>query len=227
MNFLKKLFSSSEREKGKKYPGGSFLDVALSEAYRRLGDERIDDLYRASLLGGDVGARLMLAYDDRCLEKWGCGDSGKAVRLLEVWASTVVLSLLQHQEDQDSVLDATARGFAWLFNSDNERLKTELLAYKEANKADVARRGKTSWRLFIEDILYLRTLGALGDRGVPDLSALPVPWGVLAEVLQARPELNQELDLTIFTNLNNGFILGNALVSSLRTAQEAYDQRQA
>lgn len=214
--------SSDNVLKAKKYLGGEFLDLVFNEVYKGFGDQRIDNLYRAFLLGGNTGARLMLTYDQRCLEKWGKGDQYKATRLLEVWASTIMLIFLQRQEDQDEVLSGTADGFAMLFHSDPRTLYDELLAYREARKAEEARRDEGGLREFSNKILYLRTLKALGDKGVPDFALLPVPWGTLAEVLQAKPDL--ELDWSIFTTITNGFLVPDILISSLDEAKKTFAQ---
>jgi hypothetical protein len=222
MNFLKNLFSSSKQEKGKKYPGGSFLEVALKESYRRLGQERIDNLYRASLLGGDVGARLMLANDERCLQKWEEGNLSKAISLLEVWASTAVLRLLQHQDDQESVRCDTARSFSLLFNSDEGELDAELLAYQEAIRAETVRRGEPGVRSFSNEILYLRTLRALDDEGVPTFKLLPVPWDNLLEMMEADPKLVEVLDVNILLPLDPKLLVLDVLISTLQTAQDNF-----
>lgn len=211
-----------------KYPGGEFLELVAKEAYEHLGDQPIDDLYGASLVGGHLGAELVLAHDERCLELWQNGDLRKATRLIEVWASTVLLILLQRQEDQDMVLRNTASGFAMLFRSDENNLKTELLAYREARKAEQARRGEKGLRAFSKDILYLRTLRALGDKGVPNFELLLVPWGTLREVMEAKPNLVPlDLDIMIFTNMTNGWFVPEILIKSLDAAQKECGQSRA
>jgi hypothetical protein len=201
------------------YSGGEYFDDILNATYKRLGDQPIDDLYKACLLGGGTGARLMLAYNRRCLQLWQKGDLRKATRLLEVWASTCMLVFLQHEKNQDTVLRNTARGFAMLFRSDPRSLETQLVVYKEARKAEQARRGETGLRAFSFDILYLRTLRALGDRGVPSFELLPMPWGTLNEVLKARPDL--PLDITIFTDIEDWLCVPDIFQSSLDVAQSA------
>ena len=222
MNFLKNLFSSSRQEKGRKYPGGNLLEVALKETYRRLGKEGIDNLYRASLLGGDVGARLMLANDERCVQKWGKGNLTKAGRLLEVWATTAVLTLLQHQDDQESVRHGTARGFSLLFNSDEGELEAELFAYLEA--VNPARRVSS---MAFHQILYLRTLRALGDEGVPSFKLLPVPFGILSEMMDADPKLIDVLDVNILLPAEPWFLVPDVLISTLDTAQDYFNRMEA
>ncbi len=209
----------------KNYPGGEFIESVTKKAYESLGDQPIFDLYTASLVGGNVGARLVLAHDQRCLELWQKGDLRKATQLLEVWASTVMLIFLQRQEDQNQVLRYTTSAFATLLHSNEENLKIELLAYREARKAEEARRGEKGLRAFSKDILYLRTLRALGDKGVPNFELLPVPWGTLREVLEAKPNL--ELDITIFTNMTNGWFVPEILIKSLDAAQNEYNQSRA
>ena len=251
---------SSKQEKGRKYLGGKFLEIALNEAYRRLGNERIDNLYRASLLGGDVGARLMLAHDERCLRKWVKGSLNKAVRLLEVWASTAVLRLLQHEEDQESVRDGTARGFSLLFKSDEGELEAELLAYQQTMKAEseaLRRReqfkpepkpitdlnnpitgtikdiydheGSEGGRAFARsnEILYLRTLRALGDEGVPSFKLLPMPWGTLREMSEANPKLFEVLDVNILLPVEPWLLVPDVLISTLQTAQDYFNRMEA
>ena len=53
------------------YPGDSYLESALKVAYDSLADGPVPNLYRASLLGGDLAARRMLAHDSRCRVLWG------------------------------------------------------------------------------------------------------------------------------------------------------------
>ena len=208
-----------------RYSGDEFFEAILNATYKRLGHQPIDETYKACLLGGNTGARLMLAYNRRCLQLWQKGDLHKATRLLEVWASTCMLIFLQHEKNQDAVLHDTARGFAMLFGSDPKSIEAELLAYKEARKAEQARRGETGLRAFSYDILYLRTLKDLGDKGVPSFESLPMPWGTLSEVLQAKPDL--PLDIAIFTNVANLLCVQDTLKSSLDVAQSALDQAKA
>ncbi len=210
------------KDEVQEYPGRKFLEAALNGAYRSLGNERIDNLYRANLIGGNIGARLMLANDERCLRKWGKGDSTKATRLLEVWASTAVLRLLQHQEDQESVRDGTARGFSLLFNSDRGELEAELLAYQQAIRAETLRHGESGSRNFSNEILYLRTLKALGDEGVPSFKLLPVPWGTLREMSEANPKLFEVLDVNILTSVKPWLLIPDVLISTLKTAQDYF-----
>lgn len=204
----------------KKCIGGEFLELVINQAYRHLGNENIDNLYKACLIGGDVGARLMLEHDERCTSKWGKGNITKATCILEVWASTAVLRLLQHYEDQDSVREGTAGGFSLLFHSDKEELKAELFAYQEAIKAETLRRGESGRRRFSNEILYLRTLKALGDKGVPSLKLLPVPWGTLREMTEANPKLSKILDVNILLLVNPWLLIPDALISTLQTAQD-------
>ena len=227
MNFLKNFLSSSKQEKGRKYPGGSFLEVALKETYGRLGKERIDNLYRASLLGGDVGARLMIANDERCLQQWGEGSLTKAVRLLEVWASTAMITLLQHQDDQESVRDGTARGFSLLFNSDEGELEAELFAYQEAFKSAIARQTEPGRKAFSTEILYLRTLRALGDEGVPSFKLLPVPWGAMGEMAEADPKLFDVLDVNILLPVEPWLLVPEVLIQTLQSAQNYFNRMEA
>ncbi len=222
---------SSKQEKGRKYHGGEFLEIALNEAYKRLGNERIDNLHRASLLGGDVGARLMLAHDERCLRKWRDGGPTKAARLLEVWASTAVLRLLQHQEDQESVRDGTARGFSLLFHSDKGELEAELLAYQQTMKAEseALSLGEQGGRAFARsnEILYLRTLRALGDEGVPSFKLLPMPWGILSEMMNANPKLFEVLDVNILLPVEPWLLVPDVLISTLQAAQDYFNRMEA
>ena len=226
----------------RKYPGDKFLEVVLNNTYGRLGNEYIDTLYRASLLGGETGARLMLANDERCLQKWGDGSIIKALRLLEVWASTAVLRLLQHEENQASVRDGTARGFSMLFKSDKLELEAELLAYQEAIKAEMHHLElRPPWvrdennpvtgtlkdvadsqgiKHFSNEILYLRTLRALGDEGVPSFKLLPLPWGTIRDMSEANPKLFDILDVNILLPVEPWLLVPDVLISTLNTAQD-------
>ena len=214
----------------------------LNNTYGRLGNEYIDTLYRASLLGGETGARLMLANDERCLQKWGDGSIIKALRLLEVWASTAVLRLLQHEENQASVRDGTARGFSMLFKSDKLELEAELLAYQEAIKAEMHHLElRSPWvrdennpvtgmlkdvadsqgiKHFSNEILYLRTLRALGDEGVPSFKLLPLPWGTIRDMSEANPKLFDILDVNILLPVEPWLLVPDVLISTLNTAQD-------
>lgn len=207
-----------------KFNGNEFLEIVLNKAYRLLGNERIDNLYRACLLGGDVGTKLMLKNDERCITKWGEGNITKATRILEVWASTAVLRLLQHQEDQEAVRKDTVRGFLSLFNNDKDELETELFAYQEAIKAETLRGSESGLRNFSSEILYLRTLRALGDEGVPSFKLLPVPWGTLREMSQANPKLFEILDVNILLKMEPWLSVTDALISALQAAQEYFNR---
>lgn len=251
MNFLENFFRSSKQEKGRKYPGVSFLEVALKETYRRLGKERIDNLYRASLLGGYVGAQVMLASDERCLQKWGEGSLTKAVRLLGVWASTAVLILLLREENQEAVRRDTVRACSLLFYSDEGESEAELLAFQQATKSQTLRRGEPGpsrimdentpitgtlkdiadsygIKNFSNEILYLRTLRALGDEGVPSFKLFPMPWGTLREMLGINPKLLDMLDLKILLNMEPTlFVVPEALNATLDTAMDCFKRMEA
>ena len=75
-------------------------------------------------------------------------------------------------------------------------------------------------KTFAKDIIYLRTLRALDDPGVPEFDQLPVPWGNLSEVMLAKPDLN--LDVKIFTDMRNGSYVPDAWSVGLEKAQEAF-----
>lgn len=167
------------------YPGGKYLQEALTTACSELGDQPIDKLLYACLLGGDTGARLMLTDNQRSLGLWQKGDLQKANRMLEVWASTCMLRLLEDREDQASVIHNTARNFSGLFGSDLNALEIELTVFHEALKTYWARRSEPGVRSFPFEIAYLRHLRALGDPGVPSFDLLPKPWGTLQEMYKA------------------------------------------
>lgn len=168
------------------YPGGKYLQDALKTACSKLADRPIDRLLYACLMGGDTGARLMLTDNQRSLGLWQKGDLQKANRMLEVWASTCMLRLLEDREDQTSVIHNTARNFSGLFGSDLNTLETELAVFHDAIKAGEARRSERGDRNFIFHVLYLRHLKALGDPGVPSFDLLPKPWGTLYEMYKAN-----------------------------------------
>ena len=137
--FLKRLFSRLP------YSGDTYLESAVRVAQERLVNTATGNFYRACVVGGDVAARLMLTHDSRYLQLWGNGDLAKAVGLMEVWATTLML-ILNTEEDQDSVPGGIADGFGTLLGSDTERLKTELYAFQEAQKAEIDRRDEPGIR---------------------------------------------------------------------------------
>ena len=179
---LKRLLSRFKSRRSMPYPGDTYLVSVMRVAYERLDDMPTPNLYRACLVGGDVAARLMLTHDSRCLQMWGNGDVSKAAGLLEVWATTIMLSGPRHDTNQDSLPGCIARGFGRLLGSDTARLETELHAFREASRAEIDRKAELGIRTFARDIVYLRTLRALDDPGVPDFDQLPVPWGVLGNL---------------------------------------------
>ncbi len=222
MEFLKRKLSLSKGAKDSVFVGSNFLEKALRGSILVIGNEPTNNLYHASLKGGDFAARLMLTTDERCQHFWGKGDLRKAARLLEVWATSVMVVLLHDDDNQDSVVSDTASGFGTIFNTDPQLLRTEISYFGEAMKIELARQGEKGARTFTKDILYLRTLKALGDPGVPDFDEFPVPWGTLREVMAAKPDLR--LDLTILTNIANGWYALEALGSGLETAHRVREE---
>ena len=162
----------------------------------------------------------MIINDPRCAEQWDDGSPKKAARLLEAWGSTAAITLLQREEDQSAVRAGVGAGFAMLFDSDEEELKAELLHYHEALRADEPRmkqRGAVgSWT-----VLYLRTLKALGNDGVPSFSSLPMPLCTADEILAMVG--TQDIDATVLTSLAPLGVVPEVLLQTLDAAQRAFD----
>jgi len=161
--------------KGKKSENGETLfDIVLGRALGTLGKGKSEDLCRASLIGGSLGAEAILKLDPKLASLWGNGDLTKAARLLEVWTSTVLLSLLQNQPDQDAVCREVAVGLAEVvFDSDAEVGYQELWAYQRQREADAKLQEQGGIPTYAYTVLYLRCLRALGKD--LDLRKIPIP----------------------------------------------------
>ena len=203
-----------------KIKGENTLDIALREILSRIDQKSKDSLYmRASVLGGDLGSRLMLQFNfERCSLNWGRGDLIKAKRLLLVWASTAVLTAYQQSDNQAAVRDVTARNFSLFFNSSEEELKAELFAYQEGRKADneICNTGlHIGAFLPSQAVLYLRVLKALGDIGVPHLKMLPVPIHDLRAMEDLNPKLYEILDISILLSVRDWMTLIDVFVLTI------------
>ena len=184
------LFSS----KKSKLSGLDFFDAVLEQADNNLAPGGYEDLWRASLIGGSLGAEAMLKLDSKLASLWGNGSLIKAARLLEVWTSTVLLTLLQNEPNQDVVCQSIATGLAKVvFNSDEEMAYQELRVYQREQEEDNKVREQGGIPIYSYTLLYLRCLRALGKD--LDLSKIPVPMPSVAGLLDAGlldPQNNPE-----------------------------------
>jgi hypothetical protein len=206
-----------------KKPKYNALDSMFMDSYDRLGNQKIDIFYKACLSGGYSGANLMITNDERCHTLWGQGDPFKAARLLTVWASTCMLLSFQHAKNQEKVLTDLANGFAMIFHIDSNSLRTELNAYLQAMKTDQERNNRDEACILLSNqILYLRTLRALDHKGVPEISELPIPWGVASEIMIKYPKLN--LDYSVLLDIESAINVREFLVQSLDVTKTALKQ---
>ena len=174
---LSKLFGRPPKVRGIK-----LLHTLADRAFNALASGAIEDVYRASLIGGVVGAEGMLKVDPKMVSLWGRGDSTKAARLLEVWVSTVAVHLLQNEPNQDEVTRGIAKGLATVvFRSDEAVGLTELQAYQIQRKADDQIRAEGGVALYGHTLIYLRCLRALGQP--LDFGTFPVPLRSVSELL--------------------------------------------
>lgn len=215
---LRRLF----RRRPPSIPGTELLDTVFDQAVVRLAPGDIEDVYRASLIGGRFGARLMLEVDPRLGALWGRGDISKAAKLVEVWATTVGVHLMQNHPSQEGITEGIAIGMATVaFDSDKDTGLVELNAYQAQRKADdatkAAGQGMGSYQL---TVLYLRCFRALG-RPV-DLAAVPIPIPSIAELVErglVAPENTVGPEAL--------FAMPQILAKSLQIAKEVFDDLRA
>ena len=141
----------------------------------------MEDVYRASLVGGLFGAEAMLRLDSRLANMWGEGDPTKATNLIEVWASTVAVTLLINQPNQDAVTHGVSAGLATMvFESDESVAVAEMQAYQAQRMADRQNLGRES--LYTYSLIYLRNLRALGEP--IDFTRFPIPITNLEQLIE-------------------------------------------
>jgi hypothetical protein len=94
------------------------------EIAKRLGSTSIEDVYRASLKSGAVGADAFLeSKPSRFHELWNLGDDVSPRAFLTVWASTIAVALLAYQHGEDADMSrGIARAFAQLYGLDEAQL---------------------------------------------------------------------------------------------------------
>ena len=209
---LRRLF----RRRRAKLQGTELFETVLNEALQTLASGEIEDVFRASMIGGVVGARAMLHLDPKLVSLWGGGDLSKAAKLTEVWASTVAVYLLQNEADQDAVTRGIATGLATVaFQSDEATGLAELQAYQTQRKADDQIRAEGGIALYGYTLIYFRCLRALGHP--LDFTAFPIPFPSVSELIDrglvedaGRPE--------------SIFAIATVLAESLKAAKVAFDE---
>ena len=195
--------------------GAELLDVALEQVQQALAPGEIEDVFRASLIGGFVGARAMLQVDPKLVSLWGTGDLTKAAKLIVVWASTVAVYLLQNEPHQDSVTHDIATGLATVvFDSDEGVGLAELHAYQTQREADNRIRAEGGVALYGDTLIYYRCLRALGQP--LDITAFPTPISSVSELIDMGLVEDAGPPKTILS-------IAPVLVESIKTAKEAFD----
>ena len=230
MSSPRDLFHTSNQEKGRNIHGTKFLETAFNELIGRLGNRRIDNLYRACLLGANVGIRLMLTDDEWCCQMWGEGDIDKARHLFEVWTSSAALWLVRHDENQDSIRGGMVRDFLSLFNSNKVELEAELLVFQKTMNTEFETEANIkpdNVRICTYETLYLRTLRALNDKGVPSFRLFPAPWGMLRDMMSAYPKLFDVLDVNILLSMLGTILTQDAFLLTLKTSHECLKRLEA
>jgi len=162
--------------------GGEYIEAAFDKASKTLAVGEMENVFRASLTGGAWGARTVLEVNPSLAALWGKGSPTKAANLLEVWASTVGLALLQNESDQMDVCHGVAKGFATVvFNSDGILGYAELKSFRNQLQADEDLRKRGGIPTYSYLLLYLRCLRALGKDA--SLAKIPVPIPSIRELL--------------------------------------------
>lgn len=200
-------------------PGTQFLETELNRAYDGLATEPIWDGFRASLIGGRWAALSLLQHESKLGSLWGDGDSLKASKLIEVWASTVALGLYQNEPDQDAVCESVGRGLAALLGSDEETGYRELKAYKDQQATSPKVRAQGGIPTYHLLLLYLRSRRALGTGS--NLAAIPIPIPSISELLDTgliEPDDNPLPDaILLLAELEaRGTAVANEAFNSLR-----------
>ena len=163
--------------------GKEYFDLVHEMAYSTFKPGEIGDVFRASLTAGWWGAQTMLEASPKLSAWWRGGDSAKAASLVEVWASTVALSLFQNEPDQEAVCQGVARGLAnYTFNSDEDLGYKELKSFRDQQQADEEIRKQGGIPTYAYTLLYLRCVRALGKD--VSLAKIPIPIPSIEELLE-------------------------------------------
>ena len=160
------------------------FEEVVEKGDSRLADGGVEDVYRASLIGGSTAVVSLLIQDTQMANLWGPGDLTKAERLVELWASAAALDLLQNQPDQENVCSSIAVGFASVvFDHDVDELSYELRALQRQQEADAMISSGGGNAVYTHMILRLLSLKALGldleFRKIP----VPVPIPSVTEII--------------------------------------------
>lgn len=177
-----RIFGRNKRRS--ELPGQSFFEAALWQAYRRLSVGDYEGLWRACLCGGSIGAKLVVTQDPKLAFYWGRGNQIKAARLIEVWTSTVLVTMFQNEADQHAVCQGAASGLAnVVFDSDEQIGYQELWSYMRQAEADNDTGQKGGIPSYAYTLLYLRCLRALGKD--TRFSEIPVPIESISGLLHS------------------------------------------
>ena len=200
--------------------GSDILHGVADAAYEFLAPGEIEDVYRASLIGGLNGALQILNLDDRLASMWRAEErkAHMASRLLEVWTWTVATLLLNKTADQELMAESTAQGLARVvFESDESAAVAESKAYRAQLKHDETISQSGGIPLYSQTILYWRCINALG--GNIDFGSMPMPITHTGNLI--ADGLINPVD-----HGDPGTILAilPIIVESARTARAAYDQ---
>ncbi len=178
----------------------------------------IEDVFRASLSGGCRAALTVLEQDAHLASLWGEGSLLKAERLVEVWASTIALTLLHEEPDIEAVLRRISGGFAIVvFGSDVDDAYQEIRAFQLHQQADDVIREQGGIPTYAYALLRLRCLRAMG-RDI-DFGDIPVPIPSITELMATKilePEDHGSIEEALL------FIPAHSI--GVQVAKEAYDE---
>ena len=176
--------NQEETDKAGEMLGTDILGGVADAAYDLLAPGEIEDVYRASLIGGLNGALMILNLDERLASMWRAEErkTHMASRLLEVWTWTVATLLLSKDADQELMAESTALGLARVvFESDESSAIAESKAYQAQLKHDETIRRSGGLPLYSQTIFYWRCINALG--GNIDFGSMPIPVTDIGELI--------------------------------------------
>lgn len=142
---------------------GRLFEDALRLGDAKLGSDWIDNVYRASLIGGTTAAIGFVEQVPAARDLWGSGDLARAVELVGLWSAVAAATLLQQEPDQDSVLADVSLGVGDLiFSSEARALHWFLTVWRVEGQLDAAVHERGGVALMQSTFLYWRSLEVLG-----------------------------------------------------------------
>ncbi len=187
---------------GPQFVGVQFIDQAMKAGMSGLGHGPLDNIYRASLIGASAAVSTHLRGRAKLLSAWGAGDELRGSRVLEVWASSIAVTLLQNEPNQEAVWNDVAKGFAErVFNRSAIEPTRELDLVQRQLRADQAAvmAGGFYFPGKGVQLFQLRCINAIGIPVQFDRVTVPVPTGTTISQLDVvSPEYFPSIEDTMY-----------------------------